>query len=227
LKDSEKIFFGLIVIGVICHILFLPFYPDSLTMIMNWISIPFYSILGYLGLRIFEEDAGFPDMLEEEISNRKRLLIPLILGVIFAIGAILFDMLNPYKIPRLPLPISIPYWIFVAIFDEFFWRLFLLTFLIWLISHVIKDDEKQEKIFWFVVVLEAVLYMLLQTSMFIQNVGPITPVLFLQIILIGGGFTVIACYCYRKGGFLAVMVLRLTQYMLYHVLYGGIALMIS
>lgn len=227
MKDSEKIFFGLIVIGVICHILFLPFYPDSLTMIMNWISIPFYSILGYLGLRIFEEDAGFPDMLEEEISNRKRLLIPLILGVIFAIGAILFDMLNPYKIPRLPLPISIPYWIFVAIFDEFFWRLFLLTFLIWLISHVIKDDEKQEKIFWFVVVLEAVLYMLLQTSMFIQNVGPITPVLFLQIILIGGGFTVIACYCYRKGGFLAVMVLRLTQYMLYHVLYGGIALMIS
>ena len=227
MKNSEKIFFGLIVIGVICHILFLPYYPDSMMMIMNWISIPFYSILGYLGLRIFEEDAGFPDMLEEEISNTKRLLIPLILGVIFAIGAILFDMLNPYKVPRLPIPISIPYWIFVAIFDEFFWRLFLLTFLIWLISHVIKDDEKQEKIFWFVVVLEAVLYMLLQTSMFIQNVGPITPVLFLQIILIGGGFTVIACYCYRKGGFLAVMVLRLTQYMLYHVLYGGIALMIS
>jgi len=195
-------------------------------MIINWIGIPFYSILGYLGLRIFEEDAGFPDMLEEEISNKQRLLIPLILGVIFAIGAILFDMLNPYKVPRLPLPISIPYWIFVAIFDEFFWRLFLLTFLIWLISRIFKDDEKQEKIFWFVVVLEAVLYMLLQTSMFIQNVGPITPVLLVQIILIGGGFTVVACYCYRKGGFLAVMVLRLTQYMLYHVLYGGIALMI-
>lgn len=227
MKDSEKIFFGLIAIGLICHILFLPYYPDSMMMIMNWISIPFYSILGYLGLRIFEEDAGFPDMLEEEIGNRKRLLIPLVLGVIFAIGAILFDMLNPYKVPRLPIPISIPYWIFVAIFDEFFWRLFLLTFLIWLISRIFKDDEKQEKIFWFVVVLEAVLYMLLQTSMFIQNVGPITPVLLVQIILIGGGFTVVACYCYRKGGFLAVMVLRLTQYMLYHVLYGGIALMVS
>ncbi|TFG03091.1 MAG: hypothetical protein EU540_00410 [Promethearchaeota archaeon] len=227
MKDSEKIFFGLVAIGLICHILFLPYYPNSMMIIMNWISIPFYSILGYLGLRIFEEDAGFPDMLEEEISNRQRLFIPLILGVIFAFGAILFDILNPYKVPRLPLPISIPYWIFVAIFDEFFWRLFLLTFLIWLISRIFKDDEKQEKIFWFVVVLEAVLYMLLQTTMFIQNVGPITPVLFLQIILIGGGFTVIACYCYRKGGFLAVMVLRLTQYMLYHVLYGGIALMIS
>lgn len=227
MKDSEKIFFGLIAIGLICHILFLPYYPDSMMIIMNWISIPFYSILGYLGLRIFEEDAGFPDMLEEEIGNRQRLLIPLILGVIFAIGAILFDMLNPYKVPRLPIPISIPYWIFVAIFDEFFWRLFLLTFLIWLISRIFKDDEKQEKIFWFVVLLEAVLYMLLQTSMFIQNVGPITPVLLVQIILIGGGFTVIACYCYRKGGFLAVLVLRLTQYMLYHVLYGGIALMVS
>lgn len=227
MKDSEKIFFGLVAIGLICHILFLPYYPNSMMIIMNWISIPFYSILGYLGLRIFEEDAGFPDMLEEEISNRQRLFIPLILGVIFAFGAILFDILNPYKVPRLPIPISIPYWIFVAIFDEFFWRLFLLTFLIWLISRIFKDDEKQEKIFWFVVVLEAVLYMLLQTSMFIQNVGPITPVLFLQIILIGGGFTVVACYCYRKGGFLAVMVLRLTQYMLYHVLYGGIAIMIS
>ncbi|MFX1392378.1 MAG: type II CAAX prenyl endopeptidase Rce1 family protein [Promethearchaeota archaeon] len=226
MKNSEKIYVGLIATGLICHILFLPYYPDSMTMIMNWIIIPFYSILGYLGLRLFEKDAGFPDMLEEEINNVQRLLIPLILGVIFAIGAIIFDMLNPYKVPRLPLPISIPYWIFVAIFDEFFWRLFLLTFLIYLISRIFKDDEKQEKIFWSIVIVEAVLYTLLQTIMFIQNVGPITTVLLVQIILIGGGFTVVACYCYRKGGFLAVMVLRLTQYMLYHVLYGGIALMI-
>ena len=136
-------------------------------------------------------------------------------------------MLNPYKIPALPLPISIPYWIYVAIFDEFFWRLFVLTFLVWLFSYKLLKENHQEKVFWAMAILEAILYMLLQTAMFIQNVGPITIVLFFQIILIGGGYTVAACYCYRKGGFLAVMVIRIMQYMVYHVLYGGIALILS
>jgi len=63
--------------------------------------------------------------------------------------------------------------------------------------------------------------------MFVQYVGPITPILFVQIILISGGYMVVSCYCYRKGGFLAALVLRLTQYMIYHVIYGGIILLIE
>ncbi|MBD3253694.1 MAG: hypothetical protein GF383_01300 [Candidatus Lokiarchaeota archaeon] len=221
MKTSEKIFFLLVVVGTLCHIIFLPFYPDSITLIMNWISIPFYSVLGYLGLKFFEQKAGFPDMLEESITRKERLVFPIILGIIFGIGAIIFDVLNPFKVPRLPFPISIPYWIFVAIFDEFFWRLFLLTFLIWLFSYKILKGEKHNLVFWIIIFAEAGLYMLLQISMFLQFVGSLTPILIFQIIIVSGGFVIVACYCYKKGGFLAVLTLRLTQYLLYHIIYGA------
>ncbi len=205
----------------------MPFYSDSfqdqVQMILNWISIPFYSILGYIGLKLFEEKAGFLDMLDKEVTSKNRVIFPLILGVIFAIGAIIFDLLNPYSVPVLPLPYSIPYWIYVAIFDEFFWRMFVATFLIWLISFKVMGDKHQEIVFWGIAFLEAVLYMFLQFNMFTQMVGPVTSILFAQIILISGGYMVAACYSYRKGGFLAVMILRLTQYMIYHVIYGSIA----
>jgi len=226
MKTSEKIFFSLIGIGIVCHIFFMPFYSDSFQdqtqMILNWISIPFYSILGYIGLKMFEEKAGFPDMLEKKITKKSRYYIPLVLGAIFALGAIIFDQLNPYKVPTLPLPYSIPYWIFVAIFDEFFWRLFFLTFMVWLISVKILKDNYQEHVFWAVSILEGVIYMLMQYGMFTQMVGPVTSILFAQIVLISAGYMVAACYSYRRGGFLAVMTVRLTQYMLYHVIYGSL-----
>jgi len=221
MKNSEKLFFGLLGIGILCHIIFLPYYPDSSMMIMNWITIPIYGILGYIGLKRFEEKAGFPDIFEESVNYKYRYLIPMILGVIFGVGAIIFDILNPFKVPALPLPISIPYWIFIAIFDEFFWRLFLLTFLIWLISYQILKENKEKEVFWIVACIEALLYVLLQISMFVLNVGPITPILFAQIILISGVYTIFSCYCYRKGGFLAVLMMRLTQYLVYHIIYGS------
>ena len=67
MKKTEKLFFGLLVIGILCHILFLPYYPDSSMMMINWIIIPIYGILGYIGLKKFEEKAGFPDIFEKSV----------------------------------------------------------------------------------------------------------------------------------------------------------------
>ena len=68
MKKSEKLFFGLLGIGILCHIIFLPYYPDSSMMIMKWITIPLYGILGYIGLNKFEKKSEFPDMFEENVT---------------------------------------------------------------------------------------------------------------------------------------------------------------
>ncbi|TFG29740.1 MAG: hypothetical protein EU532_02535 [Promethearchaeota archaeon] len=195
---------------------------DPIQIINNWVLTIIYLFLGYIALIYFEKIAGFPGMLDKEINMNKRVLIPFFFGLIFGISAILFDLFNPIKVPQLPFPISIPYWIFLGITDEIFWRLFLLTFLIWLISYKLLNDNRQEQVFWGVAIFESIIYIIIQLILFSSFVGIITFLVLLQIIIISGGYIIIACYCYRKGGFLAVLVLRLTQYTVYHIIYGSL-----
>ena len=226
LDSSKQIYLILVIIIVILQIILAIFFLSPDQIISNWLLIIVYVVLGCIALRYFEENVGFPEMLDKNIKFKNRILIPLILGLIFGIGAIIFDFINPFKVPQLPLPISIPYWIFIGITDEIFWRLFLLTFLIWIISFKILNDKKQEQVFWGVAISESIIYIIIQLVLFSSFVGTITFLVLLQIIIISGGYIIVACYCYRKGGFLAAIVIRLTQYTVYHIIYGGITFII-
>lgn len=220
--SSKLIYLILIIIIVVCQIILSIFLLPPNQIINNWLLIIIYVILGYIALRFFEKNAGFPEILDKEINFKEQFLIPLIFGLFFGLGAIFFDLINPFKVPQLPLPISIPYWIFIGITDEIFWRLFLLTFLIWVISYKLLNDNKQDQVFWGVAIFESIIYIIIQVVLFSSFVGEITFLVLLQIVIISGGYIVVACYCYRKGGFLAVIVLRLTQYTVYHIIYGGL-----
>jgi hypothetical protein len=222
-KNTKKIFFILIIVLIICQVILLFLFPNPEQISTNWLMIFVYAVLGYLAIEYFEEKAGFPEVFEDRISNKQRYLFPLIFGFIFGLVAIMFDVLNPSKVPRLPFPISVPYWIFIGISDEIFWRLFLLTFAIWLISYKILNDRKQVQVFWGVTVFEAGIYIIIQLILFETFVGPITFFVLFQILIVSGGYIIVACYCYRKGGFLSVIIIRLIQYMIYHILYGGFA----
>lgn len=226
LNNSKQVYLILVIIVVIFQTIITFFTLDPLQIISNWLLTVIYLMLGFIALKHFEKNAGFPDMLSKDIKFNQLFLIPFILGLIFGISAIFFDLINPFKVPQLPFPISVPYWIFVGITDEIFWRLFLLTFLIWVISYKLLKNKKQEKVFWAVAVLESVIYIIIQLILFESFVGPITFLVLIQIMIISGGYIIVACYCYRKGGFLAVIVIRLTQYTVYHIIYGGLTFII-
>ncbi|MFX1340339.1 MAG: hypothetical protein ACFFDK_17145 [Promethearchaeota archaeon] len=221
-NNSKQVYLILVLIIILCQTILTIFFFDSVQIISNWLLTIIYLVLGYIALKYFEKNAGFPDMLNNEINFYNRFFVPFIFGLIFGIGAILFDLINPYKVPQLPFPISVPYWFYVGITDEIFWRLFLLTFLIWVISYKLLKGKKQQKVFWGVAILESAIYIIIQLILFMSFVGPINSLVLIQILIISGGYIIIACYCYRKGGFLAVIVVRLTQYTVYHILYGGL-----
>ena len=209
-----------------CQAIITPFLLGDIQLILNWISIGLYGFLGYLGLKYFEKKSGFPEMLQRDISFNKRILFPFLFGIFFAIAAIVSDIISPTKIPQIPFPLSIPVWIPIAILDEMFWRLFVLTSLIWFTSNKILKGKYHEKVFWGVAIFESLIYMFIQFSLYSKMVGTITPYVILQIILISGGFVIISCYLYKRGGFLAPVTLHLTQYLLYHGLYGGIRVLL-
>ena len=222
IDKNTKIFWILILISIFCQAVITPFLLGDIQLILNWISIAFYGFFGYIGMKYFEQKAGFPTMTQQNISFKERIFIPFLLGIIFASAAILTDIINPAKIPQIAFPLSIPAWIPIAILDEMFWRLFVLTFLIWLFSNKLLKNSHPQKIFWGVTVFEAIIYILIQFSLYSKMVGIITFFVAMQIIFISGGFIIVSCYLYRKGGFLAPITLHLTQYLLYHGLYGGI-----
>ncbi|MFX0117589.1 MAG: hypothetical protein ACFFB3_23795 [Candidatus Hodarchaeota archaeon] len=224
LADSERVFFYLILLSVVCQLIITPFLLGDVQLIVNWIGIPFYGFFGYLGLKKFEKRAGFPDMLDVSIDNRQRFLVPLVLGALFALVAILADVFSAKKIPQIAFPLSIPVWIPIAILDEMFWRLFVMTFFVWFFSEKALKGTKQEFIFWVVAVIETLIYMTMQFSLYAQNVGPITTYVVMQVFLVSGSFILVACYLYRKTGFLGSITLHITQYMLYHGIYGGISI---
>jgi hypothetical protein len=226
LNNSKQVYLIIVIIVVICQIIISYFFLDPAQVISNWLITIIYLALGFIALKYFEKDAGFPDMLDKEIKFNHLFLIPFILGLIFGIGAILFDLINPFKVPQLPFPISVPYWIFIGITDEIFWRLFLLTFLIWVISYKLLKNKRQEQVFWGVTILESIVYIIIQLILFESFVGPITSLVLIQILSMSGGYIIVACYCYKKGGFLAVLVVRLTQYTVYHIIYGGLTFII-
>ena len=226
MDKNKKTFWVLILISIVCQAIITPFLTGEIQLILNWISIGFYGFFGYLGLKYFEKKSGFPEMLQKDIRFNWRILIPFLFGIIFAVAAIVSDIISPTKIPQIAFPLSIPVWIPIAILDEMFWRLFVLTSLIFFISNKILKGKHYEKVFWGVVIFESLIYMFIQFSLYSKMVGTITPFVILQIIFISGGFVIVSCYLYKRGGFLAPVTLHLTQYLLYHGLYGGIRVLL-
>jgi len=220
---NKKIFWLLIIISIICQAIITPFFIGDIQLMLNWIGIVFYGFFGYIGMKYFEQKAGFPSMMQGNISMREKITIPFLFGTIFAFAAIISDIINPTKIPQIAFPLSLPAWVPVAILDEMFWRLFLLTFLIWFISKKWLKNLSPKKIFWGVTLFESMIYLLIQFSLYSKMVGMITPFVVIQIIFISGGFIIVSCYLYKKSGFIAPVTFHLSQYLFYHGLYGGIS----
>jgi len=189
----------------------------------NWGSLILFGILGYLGLRFFQEKAGFPGMLNSSISHLKRFGLSAVWGVIFAAGAILFDLFSQNQVPQIPFPLSLFAYIPIAVIDNMFWRLFLLPFLIWLISYRILKTEITVHAFRVITLLETLLYFFIQLNLYKAMVGPLSGYSVLQILLVSGGFMLTACILYRRYGFLAPVSMQMVQYIIYHGLYGGIS----
>ncbi|MGA1872383.1 MAG: hypothetical protein ACMUHY_01805 [Thermoplasmatota archaeon] len=217
-----RVFLLLMAISSICQVIVTPFLLNEPQLFVNWIAIPIHGGLGYIGMRFFLREAGPKGMMDVP-GEWRQYLFPAIAGLLFGVLATGFDMISETKVPQLPFPLSIPAYIPVAIMDNMFWKLFIMTMVVYMVSGRLFKGRKQEAVYWGMAVVYSIVYMMIQFGQYAALVGEITPVTVVQIFIVSGGFILTSCWAFRRWGFLAAVIMHISQYLLYHGVYGGLS----
>lgn len=239
---SIKIYFGLIFLLAFLSALSVLFPYDStissqdlpasipvLALANAGIAIIFYGGLGYVGL-ILSKKLGFPEIWDKKISNKQRFLIPafigLSIGLFFIFSDLILSQFNPFgPFVHPPFPLSIIASAIAGIGEEIIFRLFFITFWVWIISHIIFKKRWQNIIFWIVSILSAIAFAIAHfpSVMIIYGIDTfyeIPVALITEIILLNGVLSLFAAYYFRKFGFLAAVSIHFWVDIIWHVIYG-------
>jgi hypothetical protein len=222
MSASDKTFFGLVLVMIIGKVIWTYFqldHPIVQQSINSWVAVILAAVLGFVTLKLAQR-TGFPDMWDKKISNKQRFLIPVLFGLGFAvIQIILVASVLSLDIPMVKFPLSIPVYLFGGIILEIFYRLIPMVLLVWLISNLILGKRWQEQVFWVVAILLCLLEPIMQT-IGVYQMGIIASTLLAAVLFIfvfAGNL--IPTYFFRKYGFLAAIVWRLTDYLVWHIIW--------
>jgi hypothetical protein len=194
---------------------------ESQATAFEWQALTTVATCGLVGL-LLAPYARFPDMWDREVLQRKRLLVPVVWGVVYGLVTVVRDLPNPSS-DHLYYPASIPFYAYGGIFLEIMLRLFGVTFITWLVGEVFLMGHLRNAAFWVANVLTSLYEPLPHVWDDLQRVErpaqvPATLVdwafqpLFLANLLTG--------YLYRRFGFLTAVLFRLSFYAVWHVGYG-------
>jgi len=244
---SIKIYIGLIIALAILAAInvflpqgsFLPILPEQklpapkpmLALVNAAIMLVLYGGLGFIGLKLSQR-LGFADIWDSKVSNRQRLLIPALVGIVIGVFFIFadavfsqFHTLGP--LPHPPFPTSLVASAVAGIGEEVIFRLFFISFWVWLISYVILKKRWQNQIFWVITVLSALAFALghipsVMLLLGLNTVNEIPFALMTEIILLNGVLSLFAAYYFRKFGFLAPVGIHFWTDVIWHVIWGVI-----
>ncbi len=242
---SIKIYIGLIItLAILAAInVFLPqgaFLPTQtlpaskpvLALANAAIMLILYGGLGFLGLKLSSK-LGFTDIWDLKVSNKQRFLIPALVGGVIGIFFILADVIfskfhSLGSIPHPPFPTSLVASATAGIGEEVIFRLFFISFWVWLISYVILKNRWQNKVFWVVTLFSALAFAFGHLPSFmllfgLKTIGEIPLVLISEIILLNGVISFFAAYYFRKFGFLAAVGIHFWTDIIWHVIRGIIS----
>ena len=118
------------------------------------ITAVLYGLLGFLGLTLWRK-IGFPDIWDERVTNRKRFLIPALvgaaIGVVLIISDQIFSPINSVgRLVHPPFPTSIVASLSAGIGEEMIFRLFFISFWTWLGGKVILRGKGLTRVYWVV-----------------------------------------------------------------------------
>lgn len=242
---SLKIYIGLIItLAILAAInVFLPqgaFLPTQelpaskpvLALVNAIITLVLYGGLGFIGLKLSQK-IDFADIWNSKISNKQRFLIPALIGVGIGVFFILADVVlskfhNLGSIPHPPFPTSLVASVTAGIGEEVIFRLFFISFWVWLISYVIFKKRWQNQIFWIVTLFSALAFALghfpsVMILFGFKTIREIPFILISEIILLNGVVSLLAAYYFRKFGFLAAVSIHFWTDVIWHVIWGMIS----
>jgi hypothetical protein len=221
LTTSDKTFLALVSLMLLGKAVW-TYYGVDHPIVQNWtgawLAILLAAVFGFIALKIARK-TGFPDIWDEKISNKERFVYPVLLGVAFALIEILVGLAMDLPNIHVPLPFSLPVYVSGGIFLEILYHLIPIVFLIWLISHVFLKGKRQKEVFVVVAVLASLWEPVMQITGMYQ-MGILPGMVFaagLFIFIFAGNLIPITLF--RKYGFLAPVIWRLTDYSLWHVIW--------
>jgi hypothetical protein len=195
------------------------------------IMLVVYEGLGFLGM-ILSQKIGFAPLWSTTISARQRLLIPGFIGATLGLVFILADsFLSRFHalgaIPHPPLPTSIVASASAGIGEEVIFRLFFISFWVWLVSNVILRRKWQSQVFWIVAVGAACAFAFahIPSIMFLfglKTIGDIPLALMSEIILLNGVLSIVTAYYFKTYGILAAMSIHFWADVVWHVIWGAL-----
>lgn len=218
---------------------FLPLFPEEepvapvevLALINAAIMLILYGGLGLLGLKLARK-LGFPELWDPGISNRQRFLVPALVGIGLGVFMILGDLILSQfhalgPLPHPPFPTSLVASVTAAIGEEIIFRLFFISFWVWLISHVVLKKRWQDQVFWVFALISSFLFALghipsVMILFGLESIGEMPIPFLLEIILLNSVLSVFAAYYFRKFGFLAPVGIHFWADIVWHVVWGMI-----
>jgi len=189
-----------------------------------WPLIGFLAVAGGFAVRLGPR-TGLPDVWDPNISTRRWLLLPAVvgagLGVVILVGLgftgysqIMAEAANVPSI-NVPFPGSIVVYSGGSIVVEALYRLILITLPLWLIVGVILRGRGQAPVFWALALLTSLLESVGLASLASGHPG---------VMLVAGvgmfGIDFVEAYLFRRYGLLAPLVHRLAFYFVWHIVGG-------
>jgi len=187
-----------------------------------------YGSLGFVGLTLSKK-LGFAGFWDKKVSNKQRFLNPLIVGVIIGVFLIIVDLIftkiSGITLPHPPFPTSIFASMSAAIGEEILFRLFFISFWVWLISSVILRKRWQNQIFWIIVIISAIGFSFghlpsMMMVMGFETMSQIPIALYTELIMMNGVVSIVAAYYFRKYGILTAIGIHFWLDVVWHVIYG-------
>ena len=190
--------------------------------VFGWPYLALWAALGYAGV-LLSRRTGFPEPWNGGVSNRRRLVLPLVLGVAFGILAIGVDLAThwtDFVARKMGLPtihIAFPASAIVypggAIIVEILYRLFPIPVLLWLVSTVLLRGRRQSQTFWILAAATSLVEPLGDLGLAPLGI-PTVAAAFAQ----DYALNLAQAWLFRRLGFLASILMRVFFYLVWHVL---------
>lgn len=238
IPGSIKAWLALVLYVVACKIILTFLAPLNIKIIASefaWTTIAVYGTIGFIGV-LLSMRTGFPDALDRSISNRQRILLPIILGAGLGILAIIIDQLThgtkfiEMQTGEASFNIYFPASLFVytggIVLVEAAFRILAIPLCIWLISNLLLRGRGQNQTFWISAVVLSLLEPVTQGLGIIFLKPSTDPVLllltqFLPYFITDFPLNFGQAVVFRKYGFLASFIMRLGFYLMWHIVYGN------
>jgi hypothetical protein len=193
-------------------------------------SIAVFGLAGLIGVWLSHR-TGFPPAWDSRVGIRQRLFFPILWGIGIGVALVAHDLVFHWTAAYkeiigatsfnvvAPFPGPLLFYSGGAIIVEVFYRLLPIPLLLWLVSNLALRRRNRESVFWVLAALTSLIEPATQDLAALQRPGLETAAA--TVFGIDYVLNLVQAVTFRRYGFLAAIVVRISTYVVWHLIYGN------